>query len=109
MFEKMKTCSICKQGLPLASFNRKGSGHQEICRACNKVYQKDYRERVTKKSIFKAALRITANRLTLLRRIADVPSDINTLGLLTGVRGIQKSDPFVLEVREALNAVSDGR
>lgn len=103
----MKTCGICKEELPLTSFNRKGCDHQDMCRACNKVYQKAYRERVTQKSIFQASLRITAHRLSKLRSIADVPPDVNALGLLTGVRGIRKSDPFVVEVREAINSLWD--
>lgn len=76
-----------------------------MCRHCNKVYQAAYRGRVTNKSTFKTTLRLTAHRLSMLRRKVDVPPDVNALALLTGIRGIRKSDPFVLEVRQAVNSL----
>ncbi len=89
--------------LPLSSFNRRGAGRQPKCRECNKTYQWAYRERVTKKSPYQTALRITAHRLSILRSTAEVPADLNTLALLTGVRGISKSNPFVAQVRSVIN------
>ena len=98
-------CCVCKCDLPLSAFNRNGEGYQKMCRRCNKMYQADYREHVTKKSVFQTTHRITAHRLSMLRRRVDVPSDVNALALLTGVRGIRKTDPLVLEVRRTVNSL----
>ena len=98
-------CSVCKCDLSLSAFNRSGEGYQSMCRHCNKIYQAAYRGRVTSKSIFKTTLRLTAYRLSMLRRKVDVPPDVNALALLTGVRGIHKNDPFAIEVRQAVDSL----
>ena len=38
----MKTCSKCKQELPLEAFNKRGNGVQPYCRECNKIRSRQY-------------------------------------------------------------------
>jgi hypothetical protein len=37
-----KTCSHCKKDLPLDEFNKKGSGKQPYCRACQSIAMRAY-------------------------------------------------------------------
>jgi hypothetical protein len=37
----MKTCSLCKESLPLSAFAKKGDGKQARCRKCHSIYTKD--------------------------------------------------------------------
>ena len=45
-----------------------------MCRVCNKAYQTNYRENVTSQDPFKALLRITAVRLTKIKKSVALES-----------------------------------
>lgn len=40
--EEEKTCTCCKQKLPINEFNKKGKGLQNICKECNRIRSKRY-------------------------------------------------------------------
>lgn len=98
----MQTCCLCKESLPLTSFNktsRSRTGFQQMCRTCNKGYQSNYREMVTSQDPFKAILRITAVRLSKIKKSVDL-GDWNALKILCNNIDATADSQVARETRE---------